>query len=148
MLLTSVTLANVRNYAALEFEPAAGLNVFVGGNAQGKSNLLEAIALLGTGKSFRTNKESDIVRNGLDLASISGHARIAAGPINLGCAIAATARGTRKLYTVNGQSVRYAKFLGSLRVVTFVPADLQLVGGPPSRRRAFLNVALAQDQPA
>ncbi|MGZ3496608.1 MAG: DNA replication/repair protein RecF [Vulcanimicrobiaceae bacterium] len=147
MKLTRVTLHNVRNYAALDFEPAPGLNVFVGANAQGKSNLLEAISLLGTGKSFRTNKESDLVRSGLELASISGEAHIRAGTIRLSCTIATTSRGTRKQYSVNGQSVRYAKFLGSLRVVTFVPADLHLVSGPPSERRTLLNMALAQEQP-
>ena len=72
MIVTKLALANVRNYAALEFEPAAGLNVFVGKNGQGKSNLLEAIAMLGTGKSFRTSRESEIVAEGLPLASISG----------------------------------------------------------------------------
>ena len=49
-----IALSNFRNYERLELEPRRGLNVFVGPNAQGKSNLLEAIAMLGTGKSFRT----------------------------------------------------------------------------------------------
>ena len=147
MLLTSLVLSNVRNYGELEFEPSQGLNVFVGANAQGKSNLLEAIALLGTGKSFRTNKEGDLIAQGMESAAISGEARMRVGSVRLGCTIGAGARGTRKVYTVNGQSVRYAKFLGSLRVVTFVPADLQLVSGPPGGRRAFLNVALSQEQP-
>jgi DNA replication and repair protein RecF len=146
MLLKSLHLSNVRNYAQLELEPAAGLNVFVGRNAQGKSNLLEAISLLGTGKSFRTSRERDLIREGMELAAISGEAHVRAGAIRLGCSIAATPRGTRKVYTVNGQSLRYAKFLGNLRVVTFVPGDLQLVSGAPSLRRAFLNVALAQEQ--
>jgi len=136
----------VRNYAQLDLEPAAGLNVFVGRNAQGKSNLLEAISLLGTGKSFRTSRERDLIRDGFELATIGGEAQLRAGTVRLGCTITATPRGTRKMYAVNSRSVRYAKFLGSLRVVTFVPADLQLVGGPPSGRRAFLNVALAQEQ--
>jgi DNA replication and repair protein RecF len=144
--LTSLHLANVRNYAQLDLEPAAGLNVFVGRNAQGKSNLLEAISLLGTGKSFRTSRERDVVGYGLELATIAGQAQVRAGDVRLGCTISATARGVRKLYTINGQSVRYARFLGSLRVVTFVPADLQLVAGSPAGRRAFLNVALAQEQ--
>lgn len=146
MRLNSLHLSNVRNYAQLELEPAAGLNVFVGRNAQGKSNLLEAISLLGTGKSFRTSRERDLIREGFELAAISGEAHVRAGEVRLGCTVASTPRGTRKVYTVNGQSVRYAKFLGSLRVVTFVPADLQLVSGPPSLRRSFLNVALAQEQ--
>jgi DNA replication and repair protein RecF len=136
----------VRNYGQLDLEPAPGLNVFVGRNAQGKSNLLEAIALLGTGKSFRTSRERDLIRDDFELAAISGEAQVHAGSVRLGCSISATPRGTRKIYTVNGQSLRYAKFLGNLRVVTFVPADLQLVTGSPGLRRSFLNVALAQEQ--
>lgn len=146
--LDSLHLSNVRNYAQLDLEPAAGLNVFVGRNAQGKSNLLEAISLLGTGKSFRTSRERDLIREGFEIAAISGEAHVNAGEVRMGCSITSTPRGTRKVYTVNGQSLRYAKFLGNLRVVTFVPADLQLVGGAPSVRRAFLNVALAQEQRA
>jgi DNA replication and repair protein RecF len=146
MRLQSLHLSNVRNYAQLDLEPGPGLNVFVGRNAQGKSNLLEAISLLGTGKSFRTSREHDLIREGFELASVSGHALVRAGDVRLSCSITTTPRGMRKVYTLNGRSVRYAKFLGSLRVVTFVPADLQLVGGAPSVRRAFLNVALAQEQ--
>ena len=74
-----LALSNFRNYADLEIEPAPGLNVFVGANAQGKSNLLEAIAMLGTGKSFRTSKDVDTVRDGADLAVIAGEARVRAG---------------------------------------------------------------------
>lgn len=148
MRLTRLSLANFRNYTELDVEPEPGLNVFVGANAQGKSNLLEAIAMLGTGKSFRTSKESDVVRSGLDVASVSGDAAMRVGTVRLSCTVAATARGTRKIYTLNGASVRYAAFLGRARVVTFVPADLQLVAGAPSSRRALLNIALAQEQPA
>lgn len=145
MQLTRVALSNFRNYTELDFEPAGGLNVIVGANAQGKSNLLEAIAMLGTGKSFRTSKDADLVRDGLELAVVGGDARIRAGEIHLGCTIVKTGRATRKTYTINGRGVRYARFLGSVRVVTFVPADLHLVGGPPALRRGLLNVALAQE---
>jgi len=147
MKLNSLSLANFRNYRSLDLEPAPGLNVFLGANAQGKSNLLEAIAMLGTGKSFRTNKESDVVRAGAEIASVAGEAVVRAGTVRLTCSVAATARGTRKVYTINGQGVRYASFLGRARVVTFVPADLHLVGGSPASRRGTLNVALAQENP-
>lgn len=147
MRLTRLSLSNMRNYSTLDFSPAPGLNVFVGDNAQGKSNLLEAISLLGTGKSFRTNKESDLIREGFDLATISGDARLRAGTVRLSCTIANSGRGTRKNYALNGESVRYGKFLGSIKVVTFVPTDLQLISGAPSRRRAMLNGALSQDDP-
>jgi DNA replication and repair protein RecF len=145
LLLTRLALSNFRNYAQLDLEPATGLNVFVGPNAQGKSNLLEAIGMLGTGKSFRTSKDGDMIREGLELGVVSGDARVAAGAVHLACSIVRAARGTRKNYTVNGRDVRYASYLGKIRVVTFVPSDLQLTRGSPALRRAFLNVALAQD---
>jgi DNA replication and repair protein RecF len=145
--LTRLALSNFRNYAELEIEPAPGLNVFVGPNAQGKSNLLEAIAMLGTGKSFRTSKDADTVRYGAEVAVIGGEARVRAGSVHLACTVAKGHAGTRKSYTLNGSGVRYSNFLGKLRVVTFVPADLYVAGGPPSLRRAFLNVALSQEEP-
>ena len=148
MLLTHLVLANVRNYAALEFDPVPGLNVFVGENAQGKSNLLEAIALLGTGKSFRTSREGEIVRSGLPSATLSGEARLRAGTVRLSCTLNLGASGLRKIYAVNGRSVKYASYLGTLRVVSFVPAHLALVSGPPSARRSLINAALAQESPA
>ena len=147
MLLTHVALSNFRNYAELDLDLAPGLNVFVGANAQGKSNLLEAIAMLGTGKSFRTSRDGDAVRTGVELAVVRGEASVRAGNVTLACAIAKSGRGTHKTYTLNGSDVRYANFLGKLRVVTFVPADLQLASGAPGVRRAFLNTALAQDEP-
>ncbi len=148
MILTSLTLANVRNYASLDFAPEPGLNVLVGPNAQGKSNLLEAIALLGTGKSFRTSRESEIVRAGLPSATMSGNARVAAGDVRLACTLNLGTTGLRKIYAVNGRGVRYASYLGKMRVVTFVPAHLALVSGPPSARRSLVNAALAQESPA
>ncbi len=145
MILSRLTLANVRNYAALEFVPVPGLNVLIGANAQGKSNLLEAIGLLGTGKSYRTSRESEIVSAGLPAATVSGDALVKPGPIRLSCTIALGTAGTRKRYTINGAGVRYATYLGKLRVVTFVPAHLHLVTGPPALRRSLVNAALSQE---
>jgi DNA replication and repair protein RecF len=140
-------LAEFRNYESLDFSPQPGLNVLVGPNAQGKSNLLEALAMLATGKSFRAHRESELIRDGAERAEIGGEARIAAGEIRLRCTVSRTPAGTRKSFEVNGGSVGFARFLGRTRVVTFVPADLQLVSGGPSLRRAFLNGALAQLSP-
>ena len=147
MRLTHVRLADFRNYRELEIEPSAGLNVFVGANAQGKSNLLEAVAMLGTGKSFRTSRDADVVRYGTAVASVAGEGILRAGTVRLACTVATAHGGTRKTYTLNGRPVRYSNFLGNLRVVTFVPADLQLAAGAPSQRRAFLNGALSQEEP-
>ncbi|HEV3088911.1 MAG TPA: DNA replication/repair protein RecF [Candidatus Elarobacter sp.] len=147
MRIDRIRLADFRNYASLDFAPAPGLNVLVGPNAQGKSNLLEALAMLGTGKSFRAHRESELIRDGTERAEIGGEAHIAAGEIRLRCSIARSPAGTRKSFEVNGGAVGFARFLGRTRVVTFVPADLQLVSGGPSLRRSFLNEALAQLSP-
>ena len=143
MLLERLSLASFRNYTSLEWTPAPGLNLIVGANAQGKSNLLEAIAMLATGKSFRTSRELELIRSGSAIASVVGTARVASGTLNLACTVAAAGASSRKTYTINGEGVRYARFLGSLKVVTFVPADVGLVGGPPSARRSMLNEALS-----
>jgi DNA replication and repair protein RecF len=148
MLLENVRLANFRNYQSLDVEPAPGLNIFYGPNAQGKSNLLEAIAMLATGKSFRAHREAELVLSGATRAEIGGQAHVAAGRVRLRCAIDRTPGGTRKTFDVNGAAVGFARFLGRARVVTFVPADLALVSGGPALRRTFLNVALAQASPA
>ncbi|MBV8345126.1 MAG: DNA replication/repair protein RecF [Candidatus Eremiobacteraeota bacterium] len=147
MYLRRLGFSNFRNYSELNLEPSTGLNLFVGANAQGKSNLLEGIAMLGTGKSFRTARDSDAVRAGCERAVLSGEATSRAGNVNLACAIDRGPRGTRKTYTVNASPVRYANYLGRIRVVTFVPADLKLAAGTPGARRAFLNIALAQTEP-
>jgi DNA replication and repair protein RecF len=148
LLLTALRLADFRNYPALDFAPAPGLNVFVGPNAQGKSNLLEAIAMLAIGKSFRARRESELIRDGTQLAEIAGEAQVPAGEIFLRAAIARAGNGARKTFDVNGSPVGFARFLGRARVVTFVPADLQLVAGGPALRRTFLNGALAQLSPS
>src|ERR1700694_42643 len=147
VLVERLRLAEFRNYETLDFAPQPGLNVVVGPNAQGKSNLLEALAMLATGKSFRAHRESELIREGAERAEIGGEARIAAGEILLRCTVSRTPAGTRKSFEVNGGSVGFARFLGRTRVVTFVPADLQLVSGGPSLRRSFLNDALAQLSP-
>jgi DNA replication and repair protein RecF len=148
MLLERLRLSNFRNYASLDVEPASGLNVFVGPNAQGKSNLLEAIAMLATGKSFRARREAELVRTGATIAEIGADARISAGQVRLRCAIDRSTGATRKTFDVNGAAVGFARFLGRARVVSFVPADLALITGGPALRRSFLNVALAQASPA
>ena len=147
MRLERVRLSHFRNYESLDFAPESGLNVFVGPNAQGKSNLLEGLAMLATGKSFRANREGELIREGAERADIAGDAHISAGAIGLRCTIERTPQGVRKRFAVNDASVGFARFLGRTRVVTFVPADLQLVSGAPSLRRAFLNGALAQLSP-
>ena len=144
MRVESLELANFRNYAALRFEPPEGACILVGANAQGKSNVLEALALLALGKSFRAVRESDLIRFDSPLASVSARVRTRPGQTTAGCIITRAGDGARKRFLHNGRSVRYGDFLGSITAVTFVPADLALVTGPASLRRRLLNAALSQ----
>ncbi|MBV8171232.1 MAG: DNA replication/repair protein RecF [Candidatus Eremiobacteraeota bacterium] len=144
MRVESLELSNFRNYAALRFEPPEGACILVGPNAQGKSNVLEALALLALGKSFRAVRESDLIRFDAPLASVSARVRTRAGGATAGCVITRAGDGARKRFLRNGRSVRYGDFLGSITAVTFVPADLALVTGPASLRRRLLNAALSQ----
>ncbi len=144
MRLLGLAAADFRNYTQLELEPHLGLNLFIGENAQGKSNLLEAIAVLGIGKSFRGARDAEMLRTGAELASVRGTVANGVCETAVACSIARKAAGTRKTFTRAGKKIPYAQFLGTLRVVTFVPADLQLVTGTPGLRRTFLNMALSQ----
>jgi DNA replication and repair protein RecF len=145
--LRHLSLVDVRNYAELILEVPDGLVVFVGANAQGKTNLLEAIGMLATGKSFRTARESEVVRLGAARGIISGEADVGAGRVRLACEIAIQPSGTRKAYRLNGEPAKFARYLGSVRAVTFTPGDLVLVDGPAAARRATLNGALSQSDP-
>jgi DNA replication and repair protein RecF len=140
----SLDLANFRNYAVLHFSPPGGVCVFTGANAQGKSNLLEAVSLLATGKSFRAARESDLIHVDTPLARVAARVQTKNGEVNAAALITRVGEGARKRFLRNGRSVPYAQFLGGIAAVTFMPFDLQLVSGPPALRRRFLNVALSQ----
>lgn len=147
MRLASLALADFRNFVTLELEPRPGLNFFLGRNAQGKSNLLEAIALLGIGRSFRGARDVEMIRNGAQSASVRGSIASNDDRDILACGIARTPHGARKSFLRYGHGVAYGRFLGALNVVTFVPSDLQLAAGAPGVRRSFLNTTLSQQIP-
>jgi len=140
----SLELANFRNYAALRFDPPEGACILVGANAQGKSNVLEALALLALGKSFRTVRESDLIRFDAAAASVSAQVHTRTGIATAGCVITRAGEGARKRFMRNGRGVSYGSFLGGITAVTFAPADLGLITGPASLRRRLLNAALSQ----
>jgi DNA replication and repair protein RecF len=144
----SLELSSFRNYAALRFTPPSGACVFIGDNAQGKSNLLEALALLATGKSFRATREADLVRDDAPAASVSARVATRHGDIQAACIVARAGEGARKRFFRNGRAVSYGQFLGGVMAVTFIPLDLQLVIGPAGLRRRLLNAGLAQSSRA
>lgn len=144
MRLISLGLENFRNFSKKEFIFGPGLNVVVGRNTIGKTNLLEAIGLLATGGSFRGAKNNQLVRqNGGEVTRVRG--KFSAGGQEEGLEILFQRMGEvplLKRFLVNGVPRRRVDFIGQLRAVVFRPEDLDLVAGSPNVRREFLDAVL------
>lgn len=147
MLLTRMTVQNFRNYKALELEFAPGLSVFTGRNAQGKTNILEAIHVLCTGRSHRTPRDKEMIlhdseMNFAERAYIAATCRQRDGDHEI--EVALTHRG-RKAVRVNGSSVtRLGDLMGHMNAVMFSPEDLNLIKDGPAWRRRFMDMTLSQ----
>ncbi len=157
MRLKRLTLINFRNYSRLELAFERPLVVLQGDNAQGKSNLLEAIYMLATSKSPRTNSDRDLL-NWFANDDIQPYARIdaevergeRAERIEITILKAnggANGSTVRKQIRINGVNRRALDLLGHLNVVLFVPQDVELVDGAPPVRRRYLDVMLCQINP-
>ena len=146
MKLNNLLLQNFRNYEslALDFEP--GVNLIVGRNAQGKTNLLEAIAYLGSGKSFRAQKTSELVRFSADFADISGEVTSQNRQQTLRWVLFAS--GRQRILQRNGVKKRTAgEIAGVLPSVLFCPEDLMILKGGSAPRRRLGDQALSQLRP-
>ncbi len=154
MHVTRLRLTHFRNYERLEFDPERGANLLVGGNAQGKTNVLEALTLLSTSKSPRAGRDAELIsfRQPMSLASVDVvremsndlTLEVALGPPE-GPAPPGAITKTVRINTVRHQ--RSVDLLGELQVVGFWPDDVEVVRGEPSGRRRFLNTALCQISP-
>jgi DNA replication and repair protein RecF len=141
--LAHLRLRNFRNYTRLEVDFAPGGHVLLGANAQGKTNLLEAVYLLATLRSFRGAANPQLVRHGQRGYFVGGQV-VGQNASEIKLYWSAT---ERKL-SVNGQPVRrLADYFGLWRAVVFCTDDLQLVKGSASRRRRFLDLLLCQTHP-
>lgn len=141
MILNEITLRNFRNYQELSLEFSPGLNIFLGENAQGKTNLMEAIYALSMARSPRTTNEKEMIRWQEETAHITGkiEKKNASYPLDLHF----TKKG--KIAKVNHlEQKRLSDYVGTLNVVLFSPEDLDLVKGAPSKRRKFLDMELGQ----
>lgn len=146
MILKSLNLRNFRNYVSLEYVPSDGLNIIQGLNAQGKTNLIEAISLLSTTRPIRTARESELIRWEEECSAVAGEVERNGGlRILLEVMLSNT---QRKQMRVNGLSrTRLADMLGHLQTVSFSSSDLSIVRGEPGDRRRFLDLEIAQMRP-
>jgi len=162
MHIEQLTLRDFRNYRHLDIALPRGLLLFVGGNAQGKSNLLEAIYLLATTRSVRANSEGELVsrdasQQGQAVARLVGTARRHDGSVQVEVVIVTRPTGEQaaasrlpasKRLRVNGVARRASETVGQMTAVLFTTQDIDLVGGAPSLRRRYLDITLSQVDPA
>ncbi len=150
MHVVALHLLNFRNYARLDIELPLGPLVVHGGNAQGKSNLLDAVHILATGRSLRSGPEAAWINvnapDAAHFARVRAHVQAVAEEEHLELVVARTSagRGVRRRVRIGGAARRLADLPGRLQAVSFAPADLTLLTGPPRERRRWLDMALAQ----
>jgi len=162
-----LSLTNFRNYTRLELEFPSGVSVFCGNNAQGKSNLLEALYMLATTKSFRTNSERQLIslhtgtdehfarisaeierqetKSRLDIILVKPVDRSVNSPANE--QRSTSRRAVQKQVRINQQPRRAVDVIGHLNMVLFTPEDIELISGPPPHRRRYLDIMLCQIDP-
>ncbi len=150
MRVVELHLINFRNYQRLDLELPAGPVVIHGGNAQGKSNLLDALHILATGRSLRGGPEASWINlqapDAASFARIQGHIESASEHLHLEVVVArsSASSGVRRRVRIGGAARRLADLPGRLQAVSFAPSDLTLLTGPPRERRRWLDIALAQ----
>ncbi len=140
----TVTLTAFRNYPSLSLALSSGFNVVSGPNAQGKTNLLEALYLVGTTRLLRGQRDAEAVRDGEERAAVE--VELAGSGTRLGVTLE---RGARKRARINGLALpRAADLIGRLPVVCVSAADMAIVRGEPADRRLFLDLELSALSPA
>lgn len=146
MKLTNIQLENFRNYETISAEFDSSVNLLVGDNAQGKTNLLEAIAFLGSGKSFRAQKTGELVKFGADFAQMEGNVFSQEREQTLRWILFPSGK-PRQLYRNGVKKKTTAEIAGVLQTVLFCPEDLLVLKGGAAPRRRLADNALCQLRP-
>ena len=146
MFISQIVLKDFRNYQQLQLSLGDGWSVFWGGNAQGKTNLLEAVHVCCLGKSHRTVQSAEMVSYGKENAQIGLWVKRHDGPRHIQVMLQAN---KHKRISVSGVPIRrMSELMGHVQCVLFAPEDLQLIKGGPSLRRKYMDTALCQMSPA
>lgn len=146
MYLNFLKLQNFRNYKTKTFNFSSNSSLIIGDNAIGKTNIIEAIYLLATGKSFRAELEREMILFGEQIARVSGivsnEEKITLEVVLANGEFGQEAR--KKKFAINGVQRRQMDFVGMLRCVLFRPEDIEIVTDSPSVRRKYLDLVLSQ----
>lgn len=142
MFLRKLELNNFRNISKVSFNFENNINIFIGNNAQGKTNILESIYFLAITKSHRTHNELNLIKNDELYTKVSCSFNDNNDGIHM-LSILLNEKG-KKVSVDNIVQKRISNYLSRLNVIMFCPDDLEIIKGSPSVRRKFLNIELSQ----
>lgn len=142
MIVKSLELSNFRNYESLVVEFDPGTNIFYGDNAQGKTNILEAIYLSATTKSHKGSKDKEVIRFGNDEAHLRTYLEKESVPYKVDMHLR---KSKSKGIAIDGVKItKAAQLMGLLNVILFSPEDLCIIKNGPAERRRFMDMELCQ----
>lgn len=142
MHVTRLTLKNFRNYSEQSIELSPMTNLIYGKNAQGKTNILEAVYMFSQGKSHRAKTDKELIHFDKDFARISADFKTSEREYN---SVMTFAKNGKKTISINNVHIKKLSMLMNyLNTVMFSPEDLSLVKGSPSVRRKFIDLAISQ----
>lgn len=144
MKVNKIVLRNYRNYVDLSLDFTQGINIFIGQNAQGKTNILESIYYGAMGRSHRTNVDAELIRWQQEHGSIT----ILFSRMNIENSLVIKLNNHQKKEIIsNHYGIKPRELIGLLNVVLFSPEDLMLIKGMPAMRRRFLDIEISQANP-
>lgn len=144
LYLENISLTNYRNYEKETVLFENNVNLIIGENAQGKTNVMEAIYVLAMAKSHRTSNDKDLIRWENDYAKIEGRVLKSQGSIPLQLVISKKGKRAKSNHI---EQQKLSQYIGSMNVVMFAPEDLNLVKGSPVVRRRFIDMEIGQVSP-
>ena len=141
MKISQLQLKNYRNYSDLDINLSSGLNIFIGNNAQGKSNILESVFVLALTKSYMNVKDQYLIKNGEDFALIK--AKCLSGTLENQLEVILT-RNSKKLKVNQCEMKKYSDYISKIKVLIFSPYNVNFVKDGPSVRRKAVNMVISQ----
>lgn len=141
MILDNLKLLNFRNYDLQEIKFDKKMNILIGNNGEGKTNILESIIILALTKSFRNREDVNLIKFGKLKTKIQG--KVKTGKTSKNLAIDIT-EGGKKLFINKKEIRRLSDYISNLNIIVFTPEDLNIIKGAPSLRRNLLNIELSQ----
>ena len=147
MRVTSLSLKNFRNYEQAVIKPDSGVTVFTGQNAQGKTNILEALHLCCLGRSHRTSRDEELIRWGETASRVQIHTTHRDGTHDVTILLDKTQKKKKTVRIGARPAERIGELFGHVCGVLFSPEDLSIVKDGPAERRRFLDMQLSQLRP-